>query len=185
MRGRGAGYRADGTPQGTVVPSSEGIKVDTSVTINRPRRELYQFWRDVTNLPRIMRHLESVEMKGPGQSHWVAKMPVGLRVEWDGEVIDDVPDEHIGWRSLDDADIDHAGSVHFHEAPAGRGTVVRVRLQYRPPAGRLGHAFISLFGSDPLQMIQEDLQRFKQLMEAGEIATAASQPAVEPASRMP
>jgi len=127
--------------------------------------ELYRYWRDLSHLPRIMSHLESVEPMSDRRSHWVARGPLGSRVEWDAEIITERENELIGWRSLGDSDVDTAGSVHFNAAPDGHGTEVRVILKYDPPAGKLGVAVAGLLGHSPAQLIREDLHRFKQLME--------------------
>jgi uncharacterized membrane protein len=158
----------------TTIPAGQGIKVDQTVTINKSREELYRFWRNLENLPRFMRHLESVRLQG-NRSHWVAKGPLGTHVEWDAETYNENPNEMIAWRSLEGADVDSTGSVHFTPAPAGRGTEVRVVLKYNPPAGKLGAAVAKLFGEEPQQQIRDDLRRFKQLMETGEIATIEGQ----------
>jgi uncharacterized membrane protein len=151
-----------------------GIHVEESVTINRPISELYRFWRDFENLPTFMNHLESVTMREEGISHWVAKGPAGMNVQWDARVINEVPDKVIGWQSLTGSTISTAGSVNFDEDR--HGTRVTVHLQYSPPAGRVGAAVAKLFGEEPNQTIREDLRRFKQLMETGEIPTTAGQP---------
>src|SRR5207248_4097226 len=117
----------------------------------------------------FMRHVVSVSNTGDGRWHWIAKGPAGLRVEWDAEVVEDRPNELISWRSLPDSDVDHSGSVRFERAPGGRGTIVRVELTYRPPAGQLGVGVAKLFGGSPEQQIAGDLRRFKQLVETGEI----------------
>jgi uncharacterized membrane protein len=150
----------------------EGIRVEQSVTIGRPREEIYRFWRNFENLPRFMDHLESVRVLDEQRSHWVAKGPAGSRVEWDAEIHNEIPDELIAWRSLPGAEVDHAGSVHFTPAQ-DEGTEVRVILRYDPPAGKLGAAVARLFGEEPSRQVAEDLRRFKQVMEAGEVAGAA------------
>jgi uncharacterized membrane protein len=152
------------------------IRVVKSVTINRTPEELYRFWRDFNNLPRFMKHLESVQTRGDGISHWVVKGPAGTSVEWDAEIFEDRPNELIAWRSLEGADVDNVGTVRFDRAPAGRGTVVRVNLQYRPPAGVIGKGVARLFGEDPEWQIKDDLRRFKQVMETGEVITTEGQP---------
>jgi uncharacterized membrane protein len=155
------------------VSADRGIKVEKSVTINRSPQELYSFWRRFENLPRIMRHLESVTTTGEGRSHWVAKAPAGSTVEWDAEVYNEKEGELIAWRSLDGADVDNAGSVRFE--PTVGGTLLRVTLRYDPPGGALGAAVARLFGENPDQQIEEDLQRFKQVMEVGENAAGTGQ----------
>jgi uncharacterized membrane protein len=122
-----------------------------------------------------MQHLEGVRAEG-SRSHWVACGPLGHRVEWDAEIITDSVNELIGWRSLPGSEVDTAGSVHFRELPEGRGTEVRVSLKYDPPAGKLGAAVARLFGASPQSQVREDLRRFKQFMETGEIPTTAGQP---------
>lgn len=149
----------------------EGIKVEQAVTINRPREEIYRFWRNFENLPRFMDHLESVRVLDDRRSHWIAKGPVGSRVEWDAEIHNEIPNELIAWRSLPGAEVDHAGSVHFSPVH-NDGTEVRVILRYDPPAGKMGAAVARLFGEEPSHQVAEDLRRFKQVMEAGEFAGA-------------
>jgi uncharacterized membrane protein len=123
-----------------------------------------------------MKHLESVKVTGGDRSHWVAKGPAGTSVEWDAEVYNEKENELIAWRSLEGSQVDNAGSVHFESAAGGRGTIVRVVLKYDPPAGKLGAVVARLFGESPAQQIDEDLRRFKQLMETGETATTEGQP---------
>jgi uncharacterized membrane protein len=153
-----------------------GVNVLESVTINRPIATLYRFWRNLENLPQFMRHLESVEKVTDTISHWHAMGPAGVIVEWNAEVYNEIPDKLIAWRSLEGADVVSAGSVNFDEAGAGRGTRVTVHLQYSPPGGKLGAAVAKLFGRDAETEIREDLRRFKQLIEAGEVPTTAGQP---------
>src|SRR5262245_8383761 len=114
------------------------IRLAQSVTINRSPEELYRFWRDFQNLPRFMKHLESVRATGDRRSHWVAKAPAGRTVEWDAEVTEDRPNELIAWRSLEGADVDSVGSVRFIRAPGGRGSIVKVEMRCSPPAGVVG-----------------------------------------------
>jgi uncharacterized membrane protein len=148
------------------VPAERGTKVEKSVTIDRPAAELYGFWRNFENLPRFMNHLESVQVTGGDRSHWVAKAPAGMTVEWDAEVYNEKENELIAWRTLEGSQVSSAGSVRFEPAPDG-GTVVRVSLKYDPPGGKLGSLVARLFGENPEQQIDEDLGRFKQLMETG------------------
>jgi len=160
-----------GGPKGeaAVIPAGAGCKVEHAVTINKPAGDLHRFWRRFDNLPRFMTHLKEVRDLGGNRSHWVAEGPLGLRVEWDAEIIEDRPGEVISWKSLPGSDVDTSGSVHFRAAPGGRGTEVRVALKYLPPAGKLGLAAAKLFGKDAETEVREDMARFKQLMEAGEI----------------
>ena len=120
-------------------------------------RMLYRFWRNLENLPRFMRHLESVERVTDTLSRWRAKGPAGVDVEWNAEIINEVPNQVIGWRSLEGSDVVSAGSVNF-ETSAQVATRVRVRLQYSPPGGKVGAAVAWLMGRDPATEIREDLQ---------------------------
>jgi uncharacterized membrane protein len=172
---RGTGLIADrGSDTRRRLGGSRGIHVEESVAINRPASEVYRFWRDFENLPRFMRHLESVAVREEGVSHWVARGPAGTRVEWDARIINDVANKIIGWQSLDGSMVATAGSVNFDETE--RGTMVRVHLQYNPPAGKLGSAIAWLLGEEPSLQIHEDLRRFKALLETGEIPTTDGQP---------
>lgn len=153
-----------------------GIHVEQSYTINKPAEELYGFWKNLENLPRFMRHLERVEKLDEKRSHWVAKGPAGMSVEWDAEIINDEPNALIAWRSLEGATVHNAGSIRFVPAPADRGTEVKVVIDYIPPAGTVGWAVAKLFGREPKQEIREDLRHFKQFIEAGEIPTIEGQP---------
>ncbi len=157
----------------TSVGHGQGIKVIGSIIIDRPAGELYRYWRDLDNLPKFMSQIDSIESSGNGHSHWVLKPVAGKKISWDAEIINDVNGELIAWRSLPGADIDHAGSVHFEPAPGGRGILVKVTTEYRPPAGKLGAVAAKLFGVAPAQVVKSDLRRFKQLVEAGEISSAA------------
>jgi len=160
----------------TSVPYELGVRVDKSITIARPPDEIYSFWRDLSNLPRFMKNLESVTELDDQHSHWVVKAPAGRRVEWDAVINNEIPGELLAWRSMPGADVANAGSVRFREAPAGRGTEVMVELQYNPPAGALGAIVASFWGKEPSQQIQEDLHRLKAILEAGEIPTTEGQP---------
>ena len=145
-----------------------GVHVTRAITINRPRDEVYRFWRDFENLPRFMEHLESVRVLGQTRSHWEAKAPAGTSVEWDAEIVDDRPGELIAWRSLPDGDVPNLGSVRFLDAPGG-GTELQVELRYDPPGGKLGSLVAKLFGEDPGLTLASDLRRLKQVIEVGEV----------------
>ena len=152
-----------------------GVHVEVSYTIDKPRHELYAFWRDFTNLPKFMRHLQSVTVKDGTRSHWVTEGPAGSTVQWDADIINDKPDELIAWHSLAGGDVDTAGSIRFVDGPVGRGTEVKVSMNYVPPGGKLGAAIAKLFGRSGESEVREDLRRFKQLMEAGEVTTIDGQ----------
>jgi uncharacterized membrane protein len=156
------------------VRAEHGFKVERSLTINRSPEELFEFWRNLENLPRIMDHLVSVRQLDANRSHWIAKGLLGSTVEWDAEIHNEREDELIAWRSLPGAQVDTAGSVHFEPASNGRGTIVRVSLKYDPPGGKVGATIANLLGDGVEQHLHEDLWRFKQFMEAGEVPTAHS-----------
>lgn len=154
--------------------SAHGIHVEVATTIGKSAEELYAFWHNFENLPQFMHHLESVKVIDEKRSKWVAKGPAGSSVRWEAEIINDEPNKLIAWRSLAGAQVDNAGSVRFVEAPAGRGTEVRVTIDYIPPGRTLGKWVAKLLGEDPQLQVEEDLRRFKALMETGEIPTATS-----------
>ncbi len=160
------------------VPDNLGIKVERSITINRSPEDIFGFWRDVRNLPRFMQNIERVEPQDSNHSHWVARSgKKGVSVEWDAAIINEHPNEMIAWESLPGSSVQNAGSVRFEPAPGGRGTEVKIALEYNPPGGMLGALGARLFGEAPEQQIDEDLGRLKQLLETGELATTAGQPA--------
>ena len=166
LRGRAA-RRAGTVP---ALGGGAGRRIEQAVTIERAPAELFDFWRHFDNLPRFLDNLESVTMLDEGRSRWVAKGPLGMRVEWEAEVHNEIPEELIAWRSLPGSDVDQAGSVHFSSAPGG--TEVRVILRYAAPAGPLGDALAHVLGEDPDRQIEDDLRRFKQVMEAGEVGAS-------------
>jgi len=152
------------------------IKVEKTVTINKPADELYRYWHNFEQLPTFMKHLQSVKVYDAKRSHWIAKAPLGNNVEWDAEILEDRENEFISWASVEGADVDNSGFVRFKKAPGDRGTEVKVVLEYNIPGGGLSAAIAKLFGEEPEQQIGDDLRRFKMLMEAGEIATTEGQP---------
>jgi uncharacterized membrane protein len=158
------------TPRG----SHGAIVAVNTATINRTPEEVYRFWRDFQNLPRFMSHLESVQVIDEKRSHWVAKAPAGMTVEWDAEIVEDRPNQLIAWRSLEGADVDNSGTVRFDRAPGDRGTEVRVEVEYNPPGGALGAGIAKLFGEAPEQQIKGDLRRLKQVLEIGEVVHSES-----------
>ena len=149
-----------------VIPHGQGVKVLKSVTIAKPASELFAFWRKLENLPKFFSHLESVTEQYHNHSHWVAKGPFDKKVAWDAEIINEIPNQLIAWKSVEHADVPNAGSVTFKELPHGEGTEVTVNLEYNPPAGLLGAAVAKLWHEEPNQQVEDDLQHFKQLMES-------------------
>lgn len=150
-----------------------GIEIEKSMTVNKPARDVYNFWRHLENMPRFMRHLESVQVTGDRTSHWRAKAPAGVTIDWDAELLEDSPDR-IRWRSLENSDVPNEGVVEFHEAPAGKGTEVKVRIRYSPPGGAAGKMTAKVMNAITAQQVEEDLKRCKQILETGETATAES-----------
>jgi len=182
-----AARRSGESGPGAAYERGRRVRVEQSVTVNRSLDEVYRFWRNLENLPRFMRHLESVKTIGDRRSRWRAKAPAGMTVEWEADIIDDREGERIAWRSLEGSDVEHEGSVRFARAPGARGTEVHVRLVYSPPGGAIGRGVAWLFGEEPRQQIREDLRRFKQIVETGEIPLSdgpglwrAAQPARRP-----
>ena len=147
--------------------------VGKTVTINRPRAELYAFWRDFSNLPRFMENLVSVEMLNDKRSHWIVKAPAGKTVEWTATVTEEIEGEWIAWASEEGADVPNSGRIDFRDAPGGRGTWISATILYDPPAGVIGKVIATMFQREPAIQARRELRRFKQLMETGEVATAA------------
>ncbi len=152
-------------------PTTSGRLAPTTQTIvvNREPEDVYQFWLSFDQFPRFMRHLKQVSVRKDGSSHWKAYGPGGQLYEWDAEIVENRPNELIAWRSRPGGDVQNEGSVRFERAPGGRGTLVRVNLRYAPPGGAVGSAVASLLGREPGQEVREDLRRFKQVVETGEV----------------
>ncbi len=147
--------------------------VGKTVTINRPRQDLYDYWRTLEQLPAFMENVERIEPLGGNRYRWTVKAPAGRTVEWVAAITEEKPGEAIGWTSEEDADVANSGRVEFRDAPGGRGTWVTATLLYDPPAGIVGKAIAKLFQREPAIQVRRDLRRFKQLMETGEVATGA------------
>jgi uncharacterized membrane protein len=165
--------RDDVRSAAATVNARKSIKVERSVTIRKEPAELFAFWRDLSNLPQVLDHLESVADLGNGRSHWVAKGPAGTRIEWDSEIVNEIPGELIAWKTVGEPDVAHAGSVHF--TPVAGGTEVKFVMDYEPPAGRLVAVAAKVMGESPDQKIGSDLKRLKMLFETGEVATTVGQ----------
>ncbi|HEY7387907.1 MAG TPA: SRPBCC family protein [Bryobacteraceae bacterium] len=173
------GFRTAPLGQGaatTSVPYELGLRVDRAITINLPRPEVFRFFRNLSNLSQFLSHVESVAETREGRSHWVVRAPAGHSFEWDAVLHNQRENELIAWRTLPGADVDHAGSVLFRDVPGGRGTEVRIELQYNPPAGAAGALISKLWGEEPTQQIDDDLRRLKQILEVGEVLTTEDQP---------
>ncbi|HMJ91770.1 MAG TPA: SRPBCC family protein [Candidatus Acidoferrum sp.] len=152
------------------VHGNKGTRVEKVVTINRRPEELFSFWRNFENLPRVMEHIESVECQDRRRSHWRLRWPKNKVVEWDAEIINEHPNELIAWRTLEGSDVQHAGSIRFTPAPGARGTEVKLAVEYE--TSKFANFLAKVFRRSPEQQIEEDLRRFKQLMEGGETTAA-------------
>jgi uncharacterized membrane protein len=175
--GRWPAVLEDYVPSGdtkVALSGNRGVHVRESIRLELPIAEVYRFWRRLEHLPRFMSHLDRVTETSNRQSHWIARGPGGLAVEWDAEIINEIESETLAWRSLPGSDVVTAGSVNFEMVRGGRSTQVRVHLQYAPPAGHAGAFVASLFGREPARTIREDLRRFKRLLEAGEVPRAGA-----------
>jgi uncharacterized membrane protein len=172
------------TPRPT--PASESTAADgrapgpmharAAITVRRPRKEVFAFWHDFQNLPQFMAHLDSVEVTGIRRTHWAATGPAGRKVEWDAEVTAEEDSSLIAWRSLEGADVENSGTVRFVKAPGDRGTEIHLEMHYAIPGGPLGVAVAKLFGEEPNQQVRDDLRRFKQVMETGEVVLSDGSP---------
>lgn len=160
----------------TAVAARQGRKIERSIAINRPPEELYEAIIDSEYLPRLLGHVTSILPLEDGRARWRAKGPLGSELTWDAQVIRDRPNQMISWRSLDGSDVETAGSVHLRPLPVGRGTEVRVSLKYNPPGGKLAAGVADFLGQGLDAEVRDDLRRFKQLMETGELPTTEGQP---------
>ncbi|MDQ1628820.1 MAG: hypothetical protein QOI54_2564 [Actinomycetota bacterium] len=152
------------------------MHANSAVTVLRPIDEVYGFWRDFGNFPQFMQHVLEVKVYDDTRSHWRAAGPAGKTVEWDAIVTEERPDELIAWQSAEGADVANRGVVRFSPAPGDRGTEVRVEIEYTPPGGPLGTLVAKLFGEEPQQQVDDDLRRFKQVMEVGEVVRSEGTP---------
>jgi uncharacterized membrane protein len=156
------------------VNSDESAIIGRTVTINRPRSEVYAFWRDFSNLAIVMENVERIDVIDRTRSHWVVNAPVGRTVEWDAVVTADEPDSLIAWETVGGADIRSSGRVEFLDAAPGRGTMVRATIAYDPPGGMIGEWIAKLFQREPNVQARRDLRRLKQYLETGEVTSSAS-----------
>jgi uncharacterized membrane protein len=164
-------HAAEQAGQTLIEPSGDSL-VGRAVTINRPVAELYAYWRDFSNLASFMENVVSIETIDDKRSHWVVKAPAGKTVEWNAVVTEEAENSFIAWASEEGADVPNSGRIDFRDAGA-RGTVVTATIMYDPPLGVVGKVIAKLFQREPAIQARRDLRRFKQLMETGEIATAA------------
>jgi len=154
---------------GLVTANSDDVIVGRSVTINSPRQELYDFWRDFRNLPLFMENIDSVVLVDATRSHWKVKGPANSSLEWDSLLTEDSPGEVIAWTSAEGASVPNSGRIEFKDSSNGRGTIVTATISYDPPGSKLGELIAKMFGTEPKIQARRDLRRFKQLMETGEL----------------
>jgi uncharacterized membrane protein len=160
----------------TAIPAKQGEKVERSITIRRSPEDLYRYWRNLENLARIMNNLERVDEYDPQRSHWVAKGPMRKQLQWDAEIHNERANEHIAWRSLPGGDIETAGSIHFKPSDQPGYTEVTLSMKYNPPAGKVGAQLANWIGDGLEQKLAEDLQRFKQIVEAEDATSSSGAP---------
>lgn len=168
-------YEALGINTEEETPQTKGVHVEAAITIDRPIEDLYAYWRNFENQPLISSHIQSVTITGEKTSHWVAEGPGKKLVIWDAELIQDIPNERLTWKTLPGSEIDHAGTIRFKAAPGDRGTEVRVSMQYYPPSGSVGAAVAKLFKREPSLEAADALKRFKRIMETGEVVKTDGQ----------
>jgi uncharacterized membrane protein len=161
--------------RGQPIPYQLGVQMRKSICVGVSREKAYSFVRDLQTMPKYMKHVKSVTPLADQRSHWIAEGPGGTPIEWNAALISDIPGELIAWKSEPGADVDSAGSIRFSEAGQDRGTLIRVSMQYMPPAGTLGAVIARLFGKDPTWDLSQDLRRLKQILETGEVSTIEGQ----------
>lgn len=169
-----AATRRDADGEDVALPRGSDVTA-RSVTIARPRQEVFAFWRDLANLPRFMENIVRIDVRDDRHSHWVVKAPGGTTTSWDSRIIAEVPGKSLAWAA--DGDVRHSGQVEFRDAGA-RGTIVTATIAYDPPGGGIGKVVAKLFGREPAVQAAHDLRRLKQLLETGEISVAARNPAL-------
>lgn len=168
-----AAVEAVGSKVGTPKDGDADTVIGRTVTIARPRAELYAFWRDFTNLPTFMDNVERIDVLDDRRTHWTVKAPGGRTAEWVAAITDEREGEYIAWASEEGADVPNSGRIEFRDAQGDRGTIVTATILYDPPAGLIGKVIAKMFQREPAIQARRDLRRFKQLMETGEVATGA------------
>jgi uncharacterized membrane protein len=163
-------------PELSLLPdTTTAIDVDRTISVFKPKADLYQYWAKAENMPTFMVDVQSVTQTGPNMQHWKMSFPVGPSLEWDAE-IEEQPEERIGWRTINHPPFEHYGAIEFREGNHPGETTIHFSAHYALPGGILTRGLAMMFGRDPEQLVRENLRRFKQLMETGEIATTAGQP---------
>jgi uncharacterized membrane protein len=180
---RDAGGRDDVTSRAATVNARKAVKIEQRITVRRPAAELYSLWRDFSLLPRFMHHLESVTCSDDRHSHWIARLNAAKRIEWDAEIVNDIHGSLIAWKTVGAPDIAHAGSVHFTPLADMEATEVRVVFDYEPPAARTIGIIAEHLGLSAEALVAEDLRRFKDAAERGDLPRATTRPAPNAESR--
>ena len=165
------------------VEGDHGASTIRAAMINRPRQDLYAFWRDFTNLPSFTENVKAVEVLDASRSQWTIAGPAGAEIDLVSEITEDIPGERIAWRSSEGSDVDHEGWIEFKDNAFGRGTEVRIFISYDPPAGAIGKVVAKVMQREPRIQARRELRRFKQLMETGEVSTSKAPDAAPRASR--
>jgi uncharacterized membrane protein len=169
-------YASKAELQSSMAEAQQDVPVHVSLVINSPPDQVYAFWRKLENLPRFMSHLESVTELNQQRSEWADRLPGGMQVRWQSEIVEDQPGRLISWRTVPGSEINHVGSVRFESGPGGQGTQVHVEIYYGMPGGSTAAKAAKLVSMAPESIVTEDLRRLKQLIETGEIATTRGQP---------
>lgn len=170
------GLKLRSAPSDVMAAEASEMRVRAAVTINRSASDIYRYWRDFENLPDVMTHLQSVEHLDDDTTRWTTRMPLGRTATWQAQVDEDVPDRLIRWSSLPGSTVMTSGEVRLVDAPRDRGTELHVLLSYHAPGGALTSALLKLFGDDPVQQVKDDLRRFKQVMETGQVVRSDGTP---------
>lgn len=177
----------EGMKQAGIAPKKQKSKISTikrmtgdkshyAVTIGLPVEEVFSFFRDFENLPRFMKDLKKIKILDSKKSHWVVEVKGGFKAAWDAEITSERPNEMISWKSLKGSEVETSGAVFFMRAPADRGTVVSLTLDYKIPGGKLAELATLFTGDHPLELAFINLRRLKAYLETGEIPTTEGQP---------
>lgn len=149
------------------------VDIRKTLNIDAPVEDVFALWGNLENFPRFMERLREVRRTGEGRYHWVASGPAGITVEWDGVITRWIENEEVAWKSLPGSSVGNAGIIRFEPNPDG-GTRMDIQMTYNPPGGALGHVVASIFGVDPKRAMDEDLVRFKSLIEHGKASADGS-----------
>ncbi len=172
-----------------IIRGPEGIELRKTINVDAPLETVFDIWADLVCYPLFMDHVRDVRKNPDGSYHWVVGGPAGLPVEWDAVVTRLTPNRELSWRSIPGTPVEQAGTTRFNRNPDG-STRVDIHMTYNPPAGAVGHVIATIFGSDPKHQIDDDLVRFKSLVESGKTTAhgeevtfddVSSEPALEQA----